>query len=404
MCASPMRALARGLCLLLGVAPFTAACRDPGAPPVGVWSGVDPDFITGDISPDGRFLSDIDWATGDLQVVELASGQTRRLTGDGYDEGGYAWTSAFSSDGRRLAVAWYRDDHNSHELRVVDADGAGARTAVPASAGHVYVDPVDWAPGDAEILVVIQTAERIWQLALVSADTGTIRVIKTLGWLPDARGILFYSDRGGSAAIWRQEVREGLPRGAPVLVRAGITGLVPLGFVPDGYAYGVALENARVHVADITPTKGVRAAPRPVADPVWTVSMAADWSPDGSRLAYVRHDPLPDPNETLVIIGPDTTTTRVLPMTQALHTSNGTLRWSTEQRLFLFAYERGRDGIYEVDVPSERFRRLPVPASLGRQAIKWFDAAPDGRTLYLVGAATGSDGSQLATSAQACGP
>lgn len=452
MCATPMRALARGFRLLLGVAACTAACRAPDTPPASVWAGHGPDFITGDISPDGRSLSDIDWATGDLQIVDLASGQTRRLTGEGYDAGGYAWTSAFSSDGRRLAVAWYRDDGNSHELRTVGADGTGARVLVTAGNGHVYIDPVDWTPADTEILVAIQTSDRIWQLALVSAETGTTRIVKTLGWqapggghdqsypdadvspdgryiafdyppahahtrdiyavtldgtqqsalvegpgsdrllgwLPDGSGILFYSDRGGSPAIWRQEVREGLPRGSPVLVRTGVTGLVPLGFVPGGYAYGVALENARVHVVDVTPDVGVRATPRPVADPGWAVSMAADWSPDGSRLAYVRHDPLPDPNETLVVIGPGGTTTRALPLTPALHTSNGTLRWSAEDRLFVFAYERGRDGIYEIDMPSGRFRRLPVPAWLGRQALKWFDTAPDGRTLYMVGPPTGA--------------
>ena len=61
--------------------------------------------------------------------------------------------SAFSSDSRRVAVAWYLDSVNSHELRVVNLDGTGSRVVVPAGEGHYYVDPVDWSRSDEEILV-----------------------------------------------------------------------------------------------------------------------------------------------------------------------------------------------------------------------------------------------------------
>jgi hypothetical protein len=134
-----------------------------------VWSGEDPDLTTGDISPDGRFFTDIEWSSGDLDVVDLETGEARHLTGQGYDAGGYAWSSAFSTDGRRLAVAWYVDRHDSHDLRVMNLDGTGSRVLIPAGTGHFYVDPVDWSPTDAEILVGVRNANRTWQLELVSA-------------------------------------------------------------------------------------------------------------------------------------------------------------------------------------------------------------------------------------------
>jgi Tol biopolymer transport system component len=413
-----------------------------------VWSGEDPDLTTGDVSPDGRYFTDIEWGSGDLDVVDLETGQARHLTGLGYDAGGYAWSSAFSTDGRRLAVAWYVDRHDSHDLRVMNLDGTGSRVLIPAGAGHFYVDPVDWSPTDAEILVGVRNANRTWQLELVSAHDGSRRVIKRLGWqtpggghdqayahaklsrdgrfiaydyppvggdhtrdvfavevstgettalvtgpgsdrllgwLPDGSGILFYSDRSGTPAVWRIGVRNGRASGAPALVRAGLRGLIPMGFTTRGYAYGVAAESERVHTVAIDSASGTAREPsRPVVDPVWRKSYAADWSPDGSRLAYVTHDPFPDPVETLLIVSEQGDVVRRIPLTPAVHSSNGTLRWVSEDRILLFGYEQGREGIHAVDLRSGTVRPVATPESVGRAALKWFEAGPEGRTLYFV--------------------
>jgi Tol biopolymer transport system component len=412
------------------------------------WSGEDPDLTTGDVSPDGRYFTDIEWGSGDLDVVDLETGQARHLTGQGYDAGGYAWSSAFSTDGRRLAVAWYVDRHDSHDLRVMNFDGTGSRVLIPAGAGPFYVDPVDWSTTDAEILVGVRNANRTWQLELVSVRDGARRIIKRLGWqtpggghdqaypdakmsrdgrfiaydyppvggdhtrdvfavevstgettalvtgpgsdrllgwLPDGNGILFYSDRSGTPAVWRLGVRNGRASGAPALVRAGVRGVIPLGFTTRGYAYGVAAESERVHTVAIDSTSGtVREPSRAVADPVWRTSLAGDWSPDGSRLAYVAHDPFPDPAETLLIVSEKGDVIRRIPLTPAVHSSNGTLRWVSEDRILLFGYEQGREGIHVVDLRSGTVRPLATPEAIGRAALKWFEAGPEGRTLYFV--------------------
>ena len=416
-----------------------------------VWSG-SPDFVSGDVSRDGRYLSQVNWNSGDLQVVDLQSGEARDLTGQGY-AGGYAWTSAYSPDGRRIAAAWYLDSVNAHELRVFDVDSGKWQVLVRADPDRYYIDPVDWSESGDDILAAVQVADRTWQLALVSARDGTRRTVKSLGWQtpggghdqaypdadlsPDGRfvaydypagtaeptrdifvvpseggtesvlvsgpgsdrllgwfptgdEILFYSDRSGTPSIWRLRVREGKADGEPELVLRGVHALMPLGFTHNGYAYGVTTETQQVHtVVTGSAATDSATAPRAVHDQVWRKSYVADWSPDGTRLAYVTHDPLPDPIESLRIKSDREDAELSIPLTPTLHTSNGTFRWATEDRLFFFAYERGLDGIYLMNLPDRSWRRVDTPASIGRAAIKWFDVGPDGRNLYMVGRPSG---------------
>src|SRR5512134_2916983 len=101
-----------------------------------IWSGEGLDFWTGDISSDGRYVSDINWDTGDFQLLNLKTGEMRVFKGVGYDSGGYAWSSAFSYDSRRVALSRYVNQANSHELRVRDVDGGEWQLLVPASEKH----------------------------------------------------------------------------------------------------------------------------------------------------------------------------------------------------------------------------------------------------------------------------
>lgn len=444
---------ALGRCFLLAA---SAACTvniqpAPDARLTRAWSG-SPDFISGDISPDGSYLSQVNWISGDIQLVDLRSGEARDLTGQGYT-GGYAWTSAFSPDARRIAVAWYVDSVNAHELRVVSTDSGRFRTLVPADPDRYYIDPVDWSASGDEILVAVQGKEQTWQLRLVPADGGPMRTVKAfgwqapggghdqaypdadlspdgryvaydyppyptaptrdiflvpstggpetvlvsgpgsdrlLGWFPNGEGILFYSDRDGTPSIWRLSVQAGRAAGEPELVHANVRALVPLGFTRDGYAYGVTTEVVRLHTEEVDHPGGEGARiRRPVHDPVWRRSFVGDWSPDGTHLAFVTHDPLPDPAEKLQIVSSTGEVVRAIVLTPALHTSNGTFRWPTKDRIIVFAYERGVDGIFAVDLRDGSHRRVSTPSTVGRRAIKWFDVGPDGRSLYMIGRAQG---------------
>jgi tetratricopeptide (TPR) repeat protein len=71
-----------------------------------VWQGSDMDD-SGEISPDGKYLSFVDWDTGDLAIREMSTGKKRKLTDKGsWEESGEsADASVWSPDSKQLAYA-----------------------------------------------------------------------------------------------------------------------------------------------------------------------------------------------------------------------------------------------------------------------------------------------------------
>src|SRR5262249_24291367 len=78
--------------------------------------------ILGAPSPDGRFLSYVDAATGDLAIRDLGSGAGRRLTHNKENtRGQFAYFSVISPDNKRVAYAWFNDE-KFYDLRVTSVD------------------------------------------------------------------------------------------------------------------------------------------------------------------------------------------------------------------------------------------------------------------------------------------
>jgi tetratricopeptide (TPR) repeat protein len=104
-----------------------AAMGSPGAS-AGVrtrraWTGPKVD-TAGTVSPDGRYLSYVDWDTGDLALHDLVTGADRRLTnkgtwGDSYE---FAQDSVISPDGKQVAYSWYSKADRT-DLRLVSVTG-----------------------------------------------------------------------------------------------------------------------------------------------------------------------------------------------------------------------------------------------------------------------------------------
>jgi Tol biopolymer transport system component len=261
-----------------------------------VWSTPDMGNIEGAPSPDGRFLSFVDWDTGDLAIRDLDAGTTRRLTNKGSWEKSeeFAMFSRWSPDGKLLAYDWF--DGDSYDLHVIAREGGDPRVLVDHEHDE-WIQTYDWSPDGKQILIGLAKEDGTTQTVLVSAADGATKVVKTFqkhefspgypevarfsrdgqyiaynlrqkksssehdiflitidgsrevrlvahpaddlffGWSPDGKGILFASDRTGSLDMWFLPVSGGKAQGAPVLVKTGMERSVPFGFTQDGSFY-----------------------------------------------------------------------------------------------------------------------------------------------------------------------
>jgi len=252
----------------------------------------------GTVSPDGRYLSFVDWETGDLALRELATGTNRRLTKKGpwTQSPEFALFSNWAPDSRRIVYQWYNKDE-SFELRVFDIQDSTARTLFQSREKTEYVQAFDWSPDGKSILAAIygvadSAVERIVQLSLIPVDGGPVKVLKTqsdvnssagwgfafspdgkyiaydiqqkdktqrrdifllsadgntetpliehpasdtvIAWTPDGEGLLFNSDRTGTSDMWFVRVTGAKPQGDPQLLKPSVGRIEPMGVTSRG--------------------------------------------------------------------------------------------------------------------------------------------------------------------------
>lgn len=145
-----------------------------------VWSGTGVDEL-GDVSPDGRLFGFTSWDTGDLAVLEFATGKIRRLTDKGpwTKSSDFAMFPEWSPDGRFLAYDWFDGQGKHMELRLIGLEEPEPTILYPhklATAGDIL--PMDWHPNGEEILVLIGRPPDTYQLGFISVSDKTLRVLK----------------------------------------------------------------------------------------------------------------------------------------------------------------------------------------------------------------------------------
>jgi Tol biopolymer transport system component len=259
-----------------------------------VWTGPEVDLY-GTVSPDGRYLTYVDWTkTSDLMVRDLIANISRQLTNDAGKSGGGDW-STISRDGAQAAYRWWGSTRPlQYEVRVVTLTGSGVPTprTIWRGSGSESVRPFDWSPDGRSLVVLVEREDRTSQLGLLSTVQGTLRVLKSvnwrgvnkalfspdgrhiafdvdagdgsrhssvfimavdasretpiiadstrnrvMGWSADGRQVLFASDRTGRLALWALPLDAGKPAGTPVMLRSDLASSLSLGLTPSGTLY-----------------------------------------------------------------------------------------------------------------------------------------------------------------------
>lgn len=326
--------------------------------------GEEIDTSSGAPSPDGRYISGVDWRTGDLAILEIETGLARRITHTlkGSDEYN-ASSSAPSPDGDRIAYAW-ANEGDVVDLRIINLDGSKPRVVSRDRAvDHIQIG--NWSADGSRILVLFTRKDRVRQLALVSTVDGSVRVLRSFEgsspqwinlspdgrhivydlpvagdasnhdiflspadtdlesvlvqdpandlypiWAPDGQRVFFISDRAGTAGLWMIPVRDGMASGPAEVVQRDLGRMYPLGLTSQG-AFYYALQTGMVDVytatLDLAGGKVVH-PPAPARERFLGSNISADWSADGRYLAFVfEQSPVPGRGSRVLVLQDVTT-------------------------------------------------------------------------------------------------
>jgi serine/threonine-protein kinase len=366
-------------------------------------------LLVGGPSADGRFfsLSDMD---GNLALLDLASGNVRRLTTDASLEHGtdqHAEFSTISSDSRFVAYTWWALD-GKYELRVVGADGGRPRLLLRSDAVDL-ARPLEWSRDGKSVLAILTAPDGQNQLAFVSVPDGDVRSVMKFGpfgprhaslspdgefvvydapqergassrdlfiiradgsdarplvqhpatdiepvWAQDGRRVLFASDRSGAMDLWSVAVEGGAAQGDPEVAHRNIGRLAVLALTDGGsYYYQLLVGAVEVYGAALSPDGRV-GKPAPLGPSHSGANISSVWSPDGRKVAYasrrglVRFDP---GSTTLVVRDLESGEQREL-----VPLLNGFLvhSWSPDGRRILVGGSApgGKAGVFSIDVES----------------------------------------------------
>jgi Tol biopolymer transport system component len=394
--------------------------------------------IIGAPSPDGKYLSYVDWDTGDLAYREISTEKTHRLTDKAREEESQecAYDSKWSPDSKQIAYCWENDQEEYVDLRVIGTDSKEPRILHRVDYNNSWVEPGDWTPDGKHIL--IRLSEDKFKFGFLSVADGSLCIIREiasleqysqpglslvspdgeyiaydfqqnadtpnhdifllsvdgtsnvplaphpshdflLGWAPDGRRVVFASDRAGTVDLWHILIEAGKQKGDPVLLRRNIGSINPLGLTQDGSFYfntGKSNVPFDIYTAAIDSGTGeVLSSPKKLPLTYEGNNTFPAWSPDGKHLAYIsRFDSLS--RGTLCIYSVETGKIHVIPYKHPV----GRPRWFPGGQNIIVRVSR--KGIYKVNVRTEDFsalieRKEELP--VGSPSI-----SPDNRSIFYV--------------------
>jgi bla regulator protein BlaR1 len=389
--------------------------------------------VGGVLTADGKYIRGLDWHTGDVVQLEVASGQTSRITNRGpWSKTENALKSqAFSRDGKQIAYDVESSDPNTkdwvYQVRIRNLDGSGLRTLY--SQKDYLVQPLDWSP-DAGSILALRDRNKGDELTLISTADGSVRVLRSiasgwsraslspdgrfvafssvgegsrpqgdvrlmtadgrdevvvaghpakdrlLGWTPDGRSLVFLSDRSGTWDIWTVHITGGKQQGEPELLKEdfGYDSEV-LGFAPDGSLYyrtDTSFGHLYHGAVDLETGK-VLVPPAPVTTRYTSPPYQLTWSPDGRNLLYISNWGWGPGQNILTIRSTATGEERLL---SGLGFVNQ-ISWAPDSRsVIALGTTEGKMGIVRIDTETSGITRLADGGLFPR-------LCPDGKTLVF---------------------
>jgi len=259
-----------------------------------LWAGPSNDIGAG--ATDGRVVAFTEWPSGNLAVIDLSTGKQRQVTrkADPNDHD-FAQFPVISPDGRLVAYSWLLLEKNIYELRLVATAGGSQPRTLYSNPELPVIVAAGWSGDGKQLLVKGWRRDGSGQMALLPADGGALRVVKSFAtggpermslspdgryiaydfpqvegaperdiavlssdgsreiplvrhpghdagpmWTPDGKSVLFFSDRTGALGLWSISVVDGRVQGEPALIQANVGLLSPLGFSrTGGFHYSV---------------------------------------------------------------------------------------------------------------------------------------------------------------------